>query len=244
MISDEPYRWLEAVANRREYIRDQLKGATPVFAFSRPEGILLAGVGTGNSKVFEIYDRLALAALGHPVDIEKIRQTVIEAAHLEGFTRSPEDVTLRRLLNFSLGPALKTSFEQILSAPIIVECVFAEVGATKEEDVLARVSFDGTYHLESKGIVVVHTDPADEAAAAAWLGEQLHEELPLAAVRRLALRAWGALTAGKPFAAPQEGPAGESAEADVAGRVIECALLDRGTKARVRYRALEAAEVS
>ena len=69
MMNDEPYRWLEAVANRREYIRDQLKGATPVFAFSRPEGILLVGVGTGNSKVFEIYDRLALAALGHPVDI-------------------------------------------------------------------------------------------------------------------------------------------------------------------------------
>ena len=153
-MNDEPYRWLEAVANRREYIRDQLKGATPVFAFSRPEGILLVGVGTGNSKVFEIYDRLALAALGHPVDIEKIRQTVIEAAHMEGFTRSPEDVTLRRLLNFSLGPALKTSFEQILSAPIIVECVFAELGPAREQDVLARVSFDGTYRFDDKGIVV------------------------------------------------------------------------------------------
>ena len=46
-MTEEPYRWLEAIGNRREYIRDQLKGGTPVFAVSRPEGILLIGVGQG-----------------------------------------------------------------------------------------------------------------------------------------------------------------------------------------------------
>ncbi len=235
---DEPYRWLEAVANRREYIRDQLKGATPVFAFSRPEGILLVGVGTGNSKVFEIYDRLALAALGHPVDIEKIRQTVIEAAHLEGFIRSPEDVTLRRLLNFSLGPALKSNFDQILAAPIIVECVFAEVASVPTQDVLARVAFDGTYRFEDKGVVVVHTVPADETAAAAWLREKITPDLPLGAVRRRALAAWQALMAGKPFEAPAD-----SAAVELSGRIVECALLDRRTPGRVKYRALEPAEL-
>ncbi|MEO6001773.1 MAG: 20S proteasome subunit A/B [Opitutus sp.] len=242
-MNDEPYRWLEAVANRREYIRDQLKGATPVFAFSRPEGILLVGVGSGNSKVFEIYDRMALAALGHPVDIEKIRQTVIEAAHMEGFTRSPEDVTLRRLLNFSLGPALKTSFEQILSAPIIVECVFAELAASGGRDVLARVGFDGTYRFEDKGVVVVHTNPADEAAAATWLREQLNETTSIAVVRQRALAVWTALTADKPFTPPSATGDG-AAPALSDGRVIECALLDRKTQARVRYRLLEPAELS
>jgi proteasome alpha subunit len=244
MINDEPYRWLEAVANRREYIRDQLKGATPVFAFSRPEGILLIGVGTGNSKVFEIYDRLALAALGHPVDIEKIRQTVIEAAHMEGFTRSPDDVTLRRLLNFSLGPALKTNFEQILSAPIMVECVFAEMASAREHDVLARVSFDGTYHFEDKGVIVVHTNPADEAAARSWLREKLDDETTIAETRRLAFAAWRALTTNEPFASPSAEEIERAGNAAIEGRVIECALLDRRTKARVRYRALEAAELS
>jgi proteasome alpha subunit len=243
-MNDEPYRWLEAIANRREYIRDQLKGATPVFAFSRPEGILLVGVGSGNSKVFEIYDRLALAALGHPVDIEKIRQTVIESAHMEGFTRSPEDVTLRRLLNFSLGPALKSSFEQILSAPIIVECVFAELAASRGHDVLARVSFDGSYRFEDKGVVVVHTDRNDETAAAAWLRDQLNDTLGIGAVRELALRAWKALTANKPFAPAEISGGASVAPAAFEGRVIECALLDRGTRARVRYRALEPAELS
>src|SRR5215831_1606220 len=98
---EEPYRWLDAISNRREYIRDQLKGGTPVFAVSRKEGILLLGVGQGQSKVFEIYDRHGLAALGHPVDIEKLRQAAIEAAHLEGFNRSAGDVTLRRLISFA-----------------------------------------------------------------------------------------------------------------------------------------------
>lgn len=240
---DEPYRWLEAIANRREYIRDQLKGATPVFAFSRPEGVLLLGVGAGHAKVFEVYDRLALAALGHPVDIEKVRQTVIEAAHVEGFTRSPEDVTLRRLLNFSLGPALKGNFDQILSAPLIVECVFAELGPTPAQDVLARVGFDGTYRFEDQGVVVVHTAPADEAAAAAWLREQLKPGLGLGDVRRLALAAWAALMSGKPFAPPA--PAAAEPNPPVAGgRVVECALLDRRTHARVRYRELDPRELS
>lgn len=241
---DEPYRWLEAVANRREYIRDQLKGATPVFAFSRPEGILLVGVGSGNSKIFEVYDRLALAALGHPVDIEKVRQTVIESAHVEGFTRSPEDVTLRRLLSFALGPALKTSFEQILSAPIIVECVFAELEATGGKDVLARVSFDGTYRFEDQGVVVVHTDPNNEQAAASWLREQLNDSMSIGAVRRLALTAWGALTSDKPFSPPAADTDGLAMPARFEGRVIECALLDRRSTARVRYRTLETAELS
>lgn len=240
---DEPYRWLEAVANRREYIRDQLKGATPVFAFSRPEGVLLLGMGAGHAKVFEVYDRLALAALGHPVDIEKVRQTVIEAAHVEGFTRSPEDVTLRRLLNFSLGPALKSNFDQILSAPLLVECVFAELGATPAQDVLARVSFDGTYRFDDQGVVVVHTVAADEAAATAWLRAQLSPELALGAVRRLALAAWTALMSGKPFE-PPDPTASPALPPETGGRVVECALLDRRTHARVRYRELDPRELS
>jgi proteasome alpha subunit len=81
-MTEEPYRWLEAIGNRREYISEQMKGGTPVFALSRPEGILLLGVGIGQSKVFEIYDRHGFTALGHPVDIEKLRQAAIEAAHV------------------------------------------------------------------------------------------------------------------------------------------------------------------
>ena len=109
-MTEEPYRWLEAVANRREYVREQLKGGSPALAASLPDGILLLGVGGGQSKVFELFDRHALAGLGHPADIEKIRQAAIDAAHTEAFTRAPEDVSLRRLVEFRAEPAIEDQF--------------------------------------------------------------------------------------------------------------------------------------
>lgn len=237
-MTDEPYRWLEAVANRREYIRDQLKGAAPVFAFSRAEGVLLVGLGTGQSKVFEVYDRHALAALGHPVDIEKVRQTVIEAAHLEGFSRAAEDVTLRRLLNSSLGPLLKASFEQIFAAPLMVEAILAEVGTTSSNDVLARIGYDGAQRIATDGIAVAHTSTADETAATEWLAASLKPDSSLRQVVHRALQATAALTTGKPFAAPAD-----DTEPPREGKVVEVALLDRHAPGRVRYRSLDLAKL-
>jgi proteasome alpha subunit len=237
-MTDEPYRWLEAVANRREYIRDQIKGATPVFALSRPEGVLLVGVGTGQSKVFEIYDRHALAALGHPVDIEKIRQSVIEAAHLEGFTRAPEDVTVRRLLNFALGPALKGAFEQIFAAPLIVEGIFAEAGTTPAGDVLARFAFDGTFRLETGGVAVAHTASDREDQAAAWLKQRVGAHASVAEAVRASLAAWQVLVGGGetfPEQIPRETP-------DLGLRVAEAALIERAGSGRSRYRPLAPAD--
>ena len=144
-MTEEPYRWLEAVANRREYVRDQLKGGSPAFAVSLPDGILLLGVGAGHSKVFELFDRHALTGLGHPADLEKIRQAAIDAAHVEAFTRAPEDVSLRRLIGFGLSPQLKTNFEQIFSAPFLVEMLVAELGAEPGHDLIVRLHFDGAF---------------------------------------------------------------------------------------------------
>jgi len=234
-MTEEPYRWLEAVSNRREYIREQMRGGTPVFAVSRPEGILLLGVGVGHSKVFEIYDRHAYAALGHPVDIEKLRQAAIEAAHMEGFNRSSKDVTLRRLISFALSTTLKHSFEQIFSPPFIVESVWAELGEAPEQDVLVRVHHDGNHHYESSGVVLAHVDPKKEEEAGSWLRRQLKPEHSLLHAAGLCLVAWQALVDEKPFAelaAPEQPPLA------IAGKTIEAALLDRKLSGAVHYRTL------
>src|ERR1043166_1604288 len=146
-MTEEPYRWLEAVANRRDYVLEQIKGGSPGFAVSLPDGIILLGVGSGQSKVFELFDRHAMAGLGHPADIEKIRQAAIDAAHIEAFTRAPEDVSLRRLVGFGLSPQLKNNFEQIFSAPFLVELLLVEVGASPDQDLLVRLHFDGGFQL-------------------------------------------------------------------------------------------------
>lgn len=230
-MTDEPYRWLEAVANRREYVQAQLKGGTPVFAASLREGVLLLGVGTGQSKVFELFDRHALAGLGHPADLEKLRQAAIDAAHLEAFTRAPEDVTLRRLVSYGLGPQLKAAFEQIFAAPFIIRLLLAEAGAAPAEDVLVRLAHDGTFHLQHGGALVAADEPEAEAAAQDWLAKQSLEELaPASAAHRL-LECWWCLREKKP---PGDPAAEEGWRRAAEGKVIEAAVLRRSGRGAFR----------
>jgi proteasome alpha subunit len=164
-MTEEPYRWLEAIANRREYVHEQLRGGLPGFGISFPAGILLAAPGDAKTKVFEIHDRLAMVALGHPSDIERVRQIAIDAAHIEAFTRSSQDVNLRRLISANLAPLVKQSFEQIFSPPYLVEVLFAELGPRPEDDAFIRLRPDGSFATH-KGAAVVWTDPAAETETA------------------------------------------------------------------------------
>jgi proteasome alpha subunit len=153
-VFDEPYRWVEAVSQRREYIEEQLRRSSPVLGASVREGILYLTFYKRIPKVYEIYDGLAMGSIGHPADIESIRMMLLNAAHVEGFQRSPKDVTLHRLLLFSLSPRLKNAFEDIGASPILVRSLFAEAGKTMEEDRLMAVDFDGNIE-EEKGSLSV-----------------------------------------------------------------------------------------
>ncbi len=242
-MTEEPYRWLEAIGNRREYVREQLKGGSPVLAASLPGGILLAGVSRGQGKVFEIHDRHAVAALGHPADIERIRQAAIDAAHLEAFTRAPEDVSLRRLVGFGLSPQLKQNFEQLFTAPILGEFVFAELGGAPVDDLLVRLRFDGGFTVQQGGVIVVSTSPEAESAAAAWLRANLDAEADLATTAGRLLEAWWLLSSGHDFSNAVPGPAEREAgwRAATSDAQVELGFLNRSTRRPVRYEALAAA---
>ena len=242
---EEPYRWLEAVGNRREYVRDQLKSGTPVFAVSLPDGILLLGVGAGHSKVFELFDRHALAALGHPADVEKIRQAAIDAAHLEAFNRAPEDVSLRRLVAFGLSPQLKTNFEQIFSAPFLVELLLAELGPEPDRDMIARLHFDGAFQLHGGGSVIAANQPEPEAAARKWLTESLAGRSGREEVAETLLQTWWCLTENKSFtdALPSEAERRDGWRKGINGRVVEIGWLARQSSRRARYELLTLAQL-
>src|SRR5258706_5950088 len=124
---DEPYRWVEAIANRREYIEHELAGGSPTMALSCAEGVLLFTFGKERQKIFEIYDRIAMGGIGHPGDIERLRMAAIEVTGTEGFARSAHDVSLRRLANYSLSPALKAALEQAYGPPYLARMLFAEL---------------------------------------------------------------------------------------------------------------------
>jgi proteasome alpha subunit len=241
---EEPYRWLEAIANRREYVREQLKGGSPAFAASLPDGILLLGVGGGQSKVFELFDRHALTGLGHPADIEKIRQAAIDAAHTESFTRAPEDVSLRRLVGFGLSPQLKTNFEQIFNAPFLVELLLVEIGAEMEKDLLLRLHFDGAFQFQTGGVMVAASLPEPEAAAQDWLAKTLSGKTNRREVADILLQAWWCLTENKPFGEtmPGESERQEGWRKATHGRVVEMGWLARKSPRPARYETLTLAQ--
>jgi proteasome alpha subunit len=234
-MTEEPYRWLEAITNRREYIEDQLASGRPVVALSAEPGILLLTSKASTPKLFEIYDHLALGSLGHPADIEKVRQAAIDAAHLEGFARSPHDVTARRLVSYNLAPALKGAFEQIFSAPLLFRGILAELGATAQDDVLWRLDYDGSFISQSgadlaRGLVI----SGPRAIASDWLApatpiELERGDLQAAARSALKLFVWAKLRGTKDqgieFGALPADVAGLKEKLD--GDRLEFAFLDR-----------------
>ena len=240
-MTEEPYRWLEAVANRRDYVREQLKGGSPAFAASLPGGILLLGVGGGQSKVFELFDRHALAGLGHPADIEKIRQAAIDVAHTEAFTRAPEDVSLRRLVSYGLSPQLKINFEQIFSAPYLVELLLAEIGADPGRDLLLRLHFDGAFQFLPQRVAVLASAPEPEAAALDWLEKNMAGLEDRSKAGELLLQCWWCLSENKAFGAalPGEPERREGWRKQVEGKVVEIGWLSRESRRQARYEALQ-----
>jgi len=235
-MNEEPYRWLEAVENRREYVREQIKGGSPAFGARLPDGILLLAIGSGNSKVFELFDRHGLAALGHPADIEKIRQAAIDAAHMEAFTRAPEDVSLRRLVSFGLSPQLKTNFEQIYSAPFLVEMLLVELHNNPENDLLVRLHFDGGFQFETAPFVVVGSNPEPEKAAQKWLNEQLAGKTDRTEIIETMLQAWWVLRENKSFTEiPSEAERQTGWREGIKDRTLEIGWLDRRSERPARF---------
>src|SRR5204862_2197798 len=142
---EEPYRWVEAIANRREYVETQLAQGSPIAAIGYRDGILFLTIGRrSRKKIYEIYDRIAMGAIGHPGDIERLRLAAIELASTEGFTRSASDVSLRRLAHYSLSPVLKAAFEQVYGPPYLARLLFVEIGSSAKEDLFLRVDYDGS----------------------------------------------------------------------------------------------------
>ena len=261
---EEPYRWVEAVGNRRQYLDEQFKQGSPVVALTYDAGILLTTVSKGTPKLYEIYDRLALGGMGHPTDLEKLRFSLLEMAHVEGFNRSPSDVTGSRLVKYGIAPMIKQAFEEVYKAPFIVRILVAELGQKPEKDALLTINYDGTFEETTVRAVLAATT-AVQAKMLAYLKEQQSVTLSLGQALDLALRAWavGSLAQQKEEAdlqaevKPAASGAGSSISAipssdaliahvrGLAGeRMIECAVLERQAPGTSKYRPLKTADLS
>ena len=209
-----------------------------MIAKSLPDGLVLVGVGGGQPKLFEIFDRQMAGALGHPADVERLRQSVIDMAHVEAFTRAAQDVTLRRLVGFGLSPLVKTSFEQLFSAPILAEWLFVELGETQAQDVMMRLHFHGGFEPVGQGVALACAHPDKEQEALSWLRSQSWNEASLTSVVDVLLQAWWMLVEGKSLV---EGTSSESERREgwrkgVQGKTMEIGWLDRKAVCPARFR--------
>src|SRR5204863_2487943 len=251
---EEPYRWVEAIANRREYIEAQLAPGSPIAALGYCDGILFLTVGQTRQKIFEIYDRIAMGAIGHPGDIERLRMAAIELASTEGFTRSAADVSLRRLAHYSLSPVLKTAFEQVYGVPYLARLLFAEIGAKQEGDLFLRLDYDGAIATNSAtfGQTRQHFGVFSGTRHSTELMENfLRAEHSAGATFeravKLSLDAWtvGHLALGD--AGVKELPARDKILTERKEKLraagIEAAVLDRDEKRAIRYRTLTEQEI-
>lgn len=250
---EEPYRWVEAIANRREYIEHQLAAGSPIVALTYEGGILLYSVSRERQKVFEIYDRIAMGGIGHPGDIERLRMISIELCSTEGFARSAQDVSLRRLANYSLSPALKAAFEQIYGAPYLARLLFAELGRGSTPNLFLRLDYDGSIHtnggsfgksFEQFGAI------AGTAAGTAQMERFLQKcdltSLKFAEALGLAADTWAVGFLGLNGEPGDDLPSAEAIQShrreQIAAGSIECAVLERSSTLPMTWRSIAEAE--
>jgi proteasome alpha subunit len=251
-VLDEPYRWVEAIRNRREYLEDQLEGASPVVGVSYADGVLLLTSTPGPRKVFEVYNQVASAGVGHPADIEKLRKAIIDIAHVEAFNLSASDVSLQRLVAFGLGPQMKAAFDEIFRSPFIARVLVTELDPSDPLETFYTIDADGTFSSSADAAVIAGT--ADSAAA---ILERLHagddRQAPLAAALERAIDAWGVGRVHAEAEDVEEEGEGDRTVTDEevtaavrtalgVGR-IEAAVLDRTLPTKTKFRLLSAADL-
>jgi len=256
---EEPYRWVEAVGNRRTYLDEQFKQGSPVVALAYDAGILLLTVSKGTPKLYEIYDRLALGGMGHPADLEKLRFTLLEMAHVEGFNRSPSDVTGSRMVKYGIAPVIKQAFEEVFKAPFIVKILLAELGHKAGKDSFLVVNYDGTFE-EGSQCAVLAAHKSVEQDMVAFLRRSQPASVSLEQAVTAALKAWAlgdraqrqageelakdADTSPEPAShLPDDAVLFAHLRETVAEKTIECALLDRSQSGSSKYRSVAADEL-
>ncbi len=251
---EEPYRWVEAIANRREYVETQLAQGSPIAAVGYRDGILFLTIGRrSRQKIYEIYDRIAMGAIGHPGDIERLRLAAIELASTEGFTRSASDVSLRRLAHYSLSPVMKAAFEQVYGPPYLARLLFAEVGSSPKEDLFLRIDYDGS--LTADGPVAqprqrfaVLTGTNSSAELMEKFLQQNHvTDAALPDAIAVAADGWSVGRMGLGENAIKEMPDRDAIrkhrDEQLADSGVEAAVLERDAKSAIRYRTLSEEEL-
>jgi proteasome alpha subunit len=240
-----PYDFNQSIAHRAEYVEERLKGGAPVVAISYDQGILIWTVKRTQRKVFEIYDKLMYSAIGNQADVEAVRLAAIDFAHQEGFVRSPDDVSIQRLVGFAISPPLKRSFGDTFNTPNVLRAVFAEIGHTPERDSYFVLNYDGDFTTHIRFAVVAGSEIAESAMRTELESDTNIPDLATALTRAAAAWRAGSRDYTDRSDTDDEQRVGtETEETDPLrealsnGGTIEAAILERDTPRESKFRLL------
>jgi proteasome alpha subunit len=250
------YDFNNALKQRDDYVEDRLRDGSPVIGVSFDDGLLLLSVRGTQRKIYEVYDRQVMGALGKQSDIESIRLAAIETTHREGFARSEDDVSLQRLIGFGLSPAIKRIYNDNNVIPLTLRVLFAEVNKSPETDAFFVLGYDGEYRELHQAAAAAGSAYAEEQAIAS-----LKEAAPktLAEAVAAAIVAWGIAklklappvekldddgTDDEATAVPTKTGADLLKEALAGESQIEAAILDRSSNRQSRFRLLRLDEIA
>jgi proteasome alpha subunit len=211
----------QVMKDRADYARKGIARGRSLVALECASGILIVADNPSRtlSKISEIYDRIAFAAVGKYNEFQMLKVAGVRHADLKGYSYSREDVSAQELAN-AYAQTLGQVFTHEMK-PYEVELLVAEVGVGAEPD-------HALYHILYDGTVMDESDWAVLGGEAERINEMLKAEysqgLALGDALQLGARALG----------NDEGPLG--------AEELEVALLDQ-TREHRAFRRFEAAEL-
>ncbi len=133
----------QVMKDRAEYARKNIARGRDLVALCCAPGVLLVADNPSRtlSKISEIYDRIAFAAVGKYNEFQMLKVAGIRSADLKGFSYSREDVSARELAN-AYAQTLGQVFTHEMK-PYEVELLVCEVGPITDADELYHIFYDG-----------------------------------------------------------------------------------------------------
>jgi proteasome alpha subunit len=144
----------QVMKDRADYARKGIARGRSLVALECAEGVVIVADNPSRtlSKISEIYDRIAFAAVGKYNEFQMLKVAGVRHADLKGFAYSREDVTANELAN-AYAQTLGQVFTHEMK-PYEVELLIAQVGRDDEPNELFHILYDGTV-MDEEGFSVL-----------------------------------------------------------------------------------------
>lgn len=177
----------QVMKDRAEYARKNIARGRDLVAIECEPGIVIVADNPSRtlSKVSEIYDRIAFAAVGKYNEFQMLKVAGVRHADVKGYSYSREDVSARELA-YAYAQTLGGVFTHEMK-PYEVELLVVEVGEDTDSNELYHIMYDGVVFDERNfSAIGGHAEAIGEA-----LRDEFRAAMSLAEAVQLGARVLG-----------------------------------------------------